>query len=104
MATIDAAPEWAGLIKTIWARRLVPVAQREGGRSGLFDAWESAIAEAWRQSWELDGVVPLRTDPHGHKWAVVVSRLEPTADMVLIHGDTPVDALERTTRELYSLP
>jgi len=95
VATRDRA-EWSRLIKTVWARRLTGVAEREGGDHRLNQAWSAAIAEAWTQRWDLDGIVPLRKDEQGHEWAVVVSRVEPSADMVLIHGRTPVEALEAT--------
>lgn len=94
---------WPCLIKTIWARRLAPLALRESGERRLTEAWSAAAAEAFSHSWELDGIVPLLPDPHGHHWAVVVSRVAPTADMVLVHGTTPLEALENTRHELASL-
>lgn len=96
MATQGDNAVWPGLIKTIWARRLTTYAQREGGEPRLADAWSKAIASAWQHGWDLDGVVPLRWTSCGHQWAIVVSRTAPTADMVLIHGHTPLEALART--------
>lgn len=102
MATRGDPAVWPCLIKAIWARRLTQLASREGAESQLRGAWSAAISSAWSGGWELDGIVPLAKGYCEHHWAIVCSRTAPTAHMLLIHGVTPLEALERTPEALIA--
>lgn len=88
--------DWPRAIKTIWADRLVPVAERDGGDAALAPAWRLALAAAEQHGWTVKVLVPLKADPHGHQWAVVLERDQRfTPHLLLVHGVTPASALRR---------
>lgn len=94
--------DWQGSIRAIWARRLAAIANRDGGDPALAEAWSRASSAAWSRSWEIRAVAPLRWDPHGHRWTIVLGRGDehPPPNLVLVHGVSVAEALDRATQAL----